>query len=338
VETTELVPEPPPRRRPRTYRVFRRVLGGRAAPHPATAPPPDLQAEPGFQRLSNALARADAAANDLGALHRSHQVILLALAILTALAGASSALWPGLEAAWVAAELALALMAVAIWRDSERAHRHQRWGEARRLAEDLRLERAAWTLGISTTSFSSNLASVARAHRERRLAGLPTGAFHSARVESWGLWTLDDLIHGQAHYHRSQALLNGRIAHRIHLLENGAGFALLAVLGAYLATWAVMLGLHGEPPVWLTNMVFVAGTVVPAIAAASIALEATLALGEESQRSLTLSAQLDDLVTERPEDGLQGYQRLAKEAIRLQRAQEDRWAEGWVRRRLVRPG
>ena len=100
---------------------------------------------------------------------------------------------------------------------------------------------------------------------------------------------------------------------------------------SYLATWAVMLGLHGEPPIWLTNMVFVAGTVVPAIAAASIALEATLALGEELQRSLTLSAQLDDLVTERPEDGLQGYQRLAKEAIRLQRAQEDRWAEGWVR-------
>jgi hypothetical protein len=328
-----------PGRTARTYRLFRRWVGGQASPAAAHAAPADLQSQPGFVGLSAAQAEADEQANRLGALHRSHQVILLGVAILAATAGSASALWPSLKVAMVAVELVLAVGALLIWRDSERGRRHQRWGEARRLAEDLRLERAAWTLGVSTTPHGLNLTSTEAARHARRLAGLPAGAFDSKRVAAWGRWAMAELVGGQAAYHRNQGVISARISHRVHQAENFSFAVLLGTLVGYLVTTGIMTALGQETPHWLAGVVFMAGSIVPAIGAAGLALEATLSLGEEAQRSTVLAGHLDALAQRlRPDSGLESFQAVARSAIRLQRAQEDHWAEGSIRRRLVRGG
>jgi hypothetical protein len=326
-----------PVRTARAYRIFRRLLGGGAPQSPENPPPEDLQAQAGFASLSLAYAAADGAANRLGALHRSHQVILLGLAILGAVAGSVSAVWPASLSGMVTLELALAFGALMIWRGSERDLRHQRWGAARRLAEDLRLERCAWALGVATGPQGGHLAPVEAAKRSRRLAGLPVGCYSPARVAAWGGWALTELVVSQAAYHRGQGVLNSRISHRVHGVENLSFVILMALLVAYLIT-SVIMGASGvETPNWLGGLVAMAGTVVPAIGAAGLALEATLSLGEEGQRSARLAARLEELAaTLPPRPPLEALQRVAKAAMRLQRIQEDHWTEGAVRRRLVR--
>ena len=323
----------------RAYRVFRRLLGGRiTAAHPESLPA-DLEADPGFVRLTLAYVQTDQRASRLGARHRSHQVILLAIAIFAAAVGSASALWPALKVFMVALELLLALWALMIWRDSERGRRHQRWGEARRLAEDLRLERAAWSLGVSTIPHGVELTSTEAARHERRLAGLPRGHYDPERVAAWGSWAMDQLVAGQAAYHLRQGQMNGRISHRVHQLENATFVLLMATLVAYLLV-AIAMALTGrETPEWLAVLVAMTGAIVPAISAAGLALEATLSLGEEAQRSNMLAARLERLAAGlRPDSGLDVLQNTARAAIRLQRAQEDHWAEGAIRRRLVRGG
>jgi hypothetical protein len=324
----------------RTYALFRRILGGKAPPFERLPTPTDLAAEPGFVLLTQAQAAADEEASRLGAVHRSHQVILLAVAILAAIAGSASGIWPNTKLLMVSIEIFLALGAFLVWLDSERGRRHHRWGDARRLAEDLRLERVAWTLGVSTVPHGANLlSSSARARHVRRRAGLPSGAFGPDRVATWGAWAIDELIAGQAAYHRAQSTINGRVSHRVHQLENGSFALLMVVLLAYVAT-TVGMALFGEhTPHWLSTLVAVAGSIVPAIGAACLALEATLALGEQAERSRVLAVRLEAIVDDLgPEPGLEAHQSAAKAAIRLQRAQENHWAEGAVRRRLMRAG
>lgn len=323
----------------RTYSVFRRVLGGKAAPFEARPPPDDLAAQEGFARLSRALDVADEQASRLGAVHRSHQVILLGVAILAALAGSASALWPGAKLAMVAVELILAIGALLVWLDSERGERHRRWGDARRLAEDFRLERAAWALGISTTAHGVHVPGNRPTRQVRRLTGPPHGAFDAARVAAWGDWVIEELITGQVAYHREQATINGRISHRVHQLENVSFGLLLLVMVSYLAAAAALAGSGRDPPDWLAGLMLMAGAVVPAIGAAGLALEATLALGEQARRSQVLSAQLASLTTDlEPAPVLERRQAIAKAAIRLLRVQEDHWTEDAARRRLVRGG
>jgi hypothetical protein len=323
----------------RAYRLFRRVLGGRAVPRRPHPAPADLQDQPGFVRLTHAHARADRQANELGAVHRSHQVILLMVAILAAAAGSASALWPAVKITMVSLELGLAIVALMIWRDSERGRRHQRWGEARRLAEDLRLERAAWAIGLSTAPHGVHLTSTADARHERRMAGLPTGQFDQTRIEAWGQWALDQLVAGQSAYHHQQSAILGRISHRVDQLDIFSFSALLATLVVYLGAVAVMAIVGLDTPHWLSGIVFMASAIVPALGAAGLALEATLSLGEEAQRSSMLAQRLDALASDAGLGaGLSAYQAVASAAIRLQRVQEDHWTEGAVRRRLVRGG
>ncbi len=325
----------------RTYAVFRKLLGGKAAPFTARPTPPDLLAQDGFASLARARAAADARANRLGAVHRSHQVILLAVAILAACAGSSSVLWPGLKLAMVTVELALALGALVVWLDSERGERHQRWGEARKLAEDLRLEQAAWTIGVTAAAQGPSQLDNGggAAQRLRRLAGLPHGAFGPERVASWGGWAVDELITGQVAYHRAQATISGRVSHRVHQLENISFGVLLSMLVGYVAVALTLTALGRETPHWLGGLVVMAGVVVPAIGAASLALEATLALGEQARRSRTLAAQLQTLAPPPgAPTGLDRIQAIARIAIRLQRLQEDHWTEDAQRRRLFRGG
>jgi len=341
-------PEPPPETAPnrrffrhwRAYAIFRRTLGGSAEPFEAVPLPGDLAAEPGFVWLTQAHVAADAEASHLGAVHRSHQVILLGVAILATIAGTIGSLFEETELAMVLLELALAAGAFWVWMGAERGRRHQRWGEARRLAEDLRLERVAWTLGVNTAPHGSNmLASSPRARRIRREAGLPSGAFDAERVRLWGRWAIDELITGQAAYHRGQSKINGHVSHRIHQLENGSFTVLMVVLVSYVLSTAGLSLFGHEGPHWLVNLVGVAGSIVPAIGATCLALEAALSLGEQAARSKVLAGRLDAIAGELgPAPTLEALQAAARSAIRLQRAQENHWSEGTVRRRLIRGG
>lgn len=323
----------------RTYALFRRVLGGKAAPFEARTPPPDLQAQPGFVALTRARREAGRRAQELGAVHRSHQVILLGVAILAAIAGSASAVWPHLKLAMVSIELVLALGALAVWLDSERGERHHRWSDARKLAEELRLERAAWTLGVSTLPQGAGLRGKSVAGDLRRAVGLPQGAYDAARVAAWGGWAIDELFAGQAAYHRDQSRINGRISHRVHQLENTSFAILLLILLSYVVTAIASKLTGGHTPHWLGGVVIMAGAIVPAIGAACLALEATLSLGDQARRSQVLFERLQALGAELgPSPSLQRLQSAVRAAIRLERLQEEHWSEEASRRRLFRGG
>ena len=259
--------------------------------------------------------------------------------ILAAVAGSASSMWPDVKVAMVAVELVLALAAIAIWRDSERGSRNHRWGEARRLAEDLRLERVAWVLGVSTAPHGARVRHSHIDRRLRRQVGLPNAAYTAARVADWGAWVVDELIAGQAAYHRGQATINGRVSHRVHQVEEATGGVLMVILVTYLVVAIVLTWLGRDGPHWFDGLVALAGAIAPAITAASLALEATLALNEDSQRSRVLAFRLEALSADIGETpSLEKLQAAAKAAIALQRAQEDHWTEGTVRRRLFRGG
>jgi hypothetical protein len=323
----------------RTYAVFRRTLGGRGSGFADRPPPEDLGVQKGFVALTRARRAAAEHARRLGAVHRSHQVILLGIAILAAAAGSASALLPNLKLLLVALELVLALVALAVWLGAEREERHHQWGRARKLAEDLRLERAAWTLGASTVPHGLGRGSGPQAREARRLAGLPSGAYDPDRVTAWGAWAIDQLLSGQIAYHRDQTTINGRISHRVHQFENASfGLLLVILLGYVVASVIYALG-GGAMPHWVAGVVFMAGSIVPAIGAAGLALEATLDLGDQAQRSRVLADELNvlrDAVDNPPT--LESLQAVAKAAFRLERAQEDHWMQDAARRRLFRGG
>lgn len=326
----------------RTYELFTRVVGGRrkaAAAEPD--PPPDLCEQAGFEYLTEAYRAADHEAQRLAAIHRSQQVLLLVAAISAASIGAAPAIWPEFKISAVLVELVLAVVAVAISAGAARSERHERWGRARRLAEQLRLERAAWTLGLSTSGHRLAGAgpSPPEARVARRRAGLPQGAYDADRVARWGAWALSELVGGQARYHRANGVLNHRIAHRIHLFETASFavflFALAAYVGSYFASGPMGVAL----PHWAAGAVVMTSVIVPALGAASIAIEATLAFGEQSRRNLDLAARLERVEASLgPSPGLDQLQAAAKEAIRLQMGQEERWTDESFRRRLMRAG
>lgn len=323
----------------RAYAAFRATLGGRAEALPQAPTPPDLAAQPGFVLLTSARSAAAQEAQRLGAIHRSKQIILLAIAITMAAVGSAPALWPSVKLPLVGAELLLALLAFAVWFGSERGEHHLRWGSARKRAEDLRLERAAWVVGVSTVPHDPISTNTSVARHARRLAALPQGAFDDSRVRAWGAWVVDELLSRQAGYHQNQTVINGRISHRVHLAENVSFGLLLILLGVYIAV-ALLSGLWGShPPKWLAGVTFMAGAIVPAIGAAGLALEATLSLDAQAHRSQVLSRQLHALKAELGSDWrLEDLQGVARTAIKLQRTQEDHWSDEAGRRRLFRGG
>jgi hypothetical protein len=323
----------------RAYALFRRTLGGKAPPPFEALPPPaDLAAEPGFVRLTEAQAIADEEASRLGSVHRSQQVILLGVAILAAVAGSAGAVWPQTKLLMVSLVIFLGFGAYLVWRSADRAGRHERWGASRRLAEDLRMERVAWALGVSTVPHGANmLSSSPPARQVRREAGLPGGRFSRDRVKAWGAWAVDELIAGQAAYHRGQSHINGHVSHKVHQMESSSVGILMVLMVTYVAA-TLGLALWGHhAPHWLSVSVEVAATIVPAIGAACLALEATLALGEQAERGRVLAMRLEAIVADLGDaPGLEAHQEAARAAIRLQRAQENHWSEGTGRRRLLR--
>src|SRR5207244_3810061 len=109
----------------------------------------------------------------------------------------------------------------------------------------------------------------------------------------WGAWAMDELIAGQAAYHHAQSTINGRIAHRMHQFENLSFAVLMVVLLSYVIAAFALPMFRMDEPHWLAGAVVMAGAIVPAIGAASLAVEATLSLGEQALRSRVLAARLD---------------------------------------------
>jgi hypothetical protein len=328
----------------RTYATFRRLLAGESKKSNDTPipPPADLAAEPGFAMLSEAYAAADSEANKLAAAHRSQQILLLNAAILASVVGSSPAVWPHIKLYAVLTELALAMVALAVWSGAARANRHERWSVARRVAEQLRLERAAWPLGLTSveTRDHDTLGPAAQAARSlRRKAGLAPGDFDADRVTRWGEWTVEDLIASQLRYHQADGLRNERITHRIHLAENCSFAVLVAVLVGFVVAHQTSHLMGLELAHWVGGAVIMTGAIAPAIGAASLALEATLAFGEQSRRSLFMAERLGAIrASIKTPPRLDDLQRAVRSAIRLLGAQEDRWWEAATRRRLFRGG
>jgi hypothetical protein len=120
-------------------------------------------------------------------------------------------------------------------------------------------------------------------------------------------------------------------------MESSSVGILMVLMVTYVAA-TLGLALWGHhAPHWLSVSVEVAATIVPAIGAACLALEATLALGEQAERGRVLAMRLEAIVADLGDaPGLEAHQEAARAAIRLQRAQENHWSEGTGRRRLLR--
>ena len=323
----------------RTYTLFRRAVGGPVRTSLRIAQPPeDLQAEHGFAHLSSAYASADRQANRLSSVHRSQQLLLLFAAVLATTIGASPAVWPAFKIYAVLGELGLALLALATWSGAARASRHERWSKSRRLAEQLRLERAAWALGLTAVLNGDGLGPAARTARTmRRAAGSAPGVFDEGRVTRWGGWALNELVTAQEAYHQHQGRRNEAIGHRVHLAENLSFMVLVACLVTFALTYGFARVVGLELPHWLGAAVLMLSAIVPAIGAASLALEANLAFREQGERSLFQAARLDTIRASIVEPiRLDDVQRAAQAAIQLNNSQEDRWSEEAGRRRLVR--
>ena len=325
----------------RTYALFHRVAGGARAPaEAAPEAPQDLAEQPGFVLLSRACESADRLANRLAAVYRTQQLYLLTGAVAATIVGTSPAIWPQFHLPAVLAELGLAMIALLVWSSAARARRHERWSDARRLAEQLRLERAAWALGVTAIDpqGADTLGPAAcRARACRRRAGLASGRFDGSRVGRWGDWAIGELVISQANYHRDQGHRNHRIAHRMHGLENLVFVAFVAILLTYVASALLGEVLSWEAPEWVGGVLITTSAVVPAVGAAVLALETQLAFSERSRESAFLAARLDRIRGRLPaRPRLHDYQRAASAAIRLHNTEQDQWAENAARRPLIK--
>jgi len=325
----------------RTYGVFRRWMGGKVTGIPAAPPvPADLAGQPGFALLTEAYQRADHRANRLAAVHRSEQIFLVLAMITAAFVGTVWVIWPEFKITGVAIELWLALAALWVWSSAAGSRQHERWGEERRMAEHMRLERAGWALGVSLLG--------ARQRNEQELsevrpdilfeAGLPEGRFDADRVQRWGAWAMSELVDGQRYYHRATSVRDKRIAHRLHVLENSSFVLLLVSLAGYLVLYWSLKAAHIYTPKLATGLVVMIGTVVPAMAAAVMALEAKLEFDDQSARSTGIANRLDALAGKLgAAPSFEDLQGAARTAMRWHLAEASKWGEGIERRRLYRP-
>ena len=326
----------------KTYGIFRHVAGGHVKGIAAAPPiPPDLSAQPGFQLLNRAYLKADHSANRLAAVHRSQQILLVLMMVTAAIVASAPALWPDLKIATATIELWLSLMALWVWTRAARARQNERWSEERHLAERLRLERAGWALGISLLGARSRTDARNDGELAREVirdAGLPHGKFDWARVTHWGSWAMSELVAGQAAYHRATSIRDGKIAHRIHHAENMSFVLLLVILSTFLLIKLAANMMGAELPHWVSAIVTMAGTVIPSVAAATMALEAKLEFKEQSERSERIAERLDDLAMRLgPEPSFDNLQSAARAAMQWHMAEESHWREGASRRRLFRP-
>lgn len=327
----------------KTYAVFRKALGGthNGGGSPPPDVPEDLAKQQGFKLLTEAYYAADRRANRLSAVHRSEQLLLLAGMVTAAVVGSLPALWPGLKLAAVFTELALGVAALMVWQSAAKARQHERWTETRRLAEQLRFERAAWATGVALVPPRASAA--AREHGQSgrnvlREAGVPEGKFEQDRVARWGAWAMGELVGGQAAYHRSLSVRDGRISHRLHILEDSSFLFFLVVLTSFALGYTISNAMGHHLPKWMSGVVMMCSTIVPSLGAATMALEAKLEFREQSDRSRRIASRLDEMSARLGENpSSDEIQTAARAAMRLLVAEADQWREGAGRRRLFRP-
>jgi hypothetical protein len=324
----------------RTFALFQRAVGGRSRAGPGREAPADLAAQPGFQVISAALAAADRRANHLSAVHRSEQILLLAAAVLASVIGASPVFLPGLKLEAVIGELTVGVFAFGVWWAAQRSRQHEGWTTARRQAEQLRLNRASWALGTSTRRVGSP--SMRHEHQSLarpvlRQAPPPLGAYDAARIAQWTPWAMHELVVGQADYHALPGSRTRRISRRVSAAADAGFVVVLAGLAATAALAAAPASVKALAPAWLGAAAIAAGVVVPAVAAACMALEAKLQFDEQAERSAALVGRLRALAREvGPAPSLEQAQGAFREAAEWLLAEADQWREGAGRRRLSR--
>lgn len=322
----------------RTYAVFRNLMGGKVEMASTDVPVPESLAEqPGFKHMTAAYFEADHSANRLSAIHRSEIVLLVVGMIAAAAVGSAWTMWPKVKVLAMCIELALSITALVVWITASYARQHERWSEQRHRAEHLRLDRAGWVIGVGIAgAMPAQGQPGGRVARDAlRESGLPHGKYDPERVRTWGAWAMNELIRGQAAYHRASSVRDGRIAHRIHMLEDASFVLFLLVFALYVLAYAVGWGHY--LPAWTVGVVAMTGTVVPAVAAASIALEAKLEFQEQSARSRRIATSLDELSTRLgPDPSFDTLQDVGRAALRLHLAESTQWREGTDRRRLFR--
>lgn len=320
-----------------TYRHFRNFMGGKVSMGYEPPPvPTDLAAQPGFQKLSAAYDRADRLATRLASVHRSEQILLVMVMIVAAVIGSAWAIWPQVKYYAVWAELILGVSTLMIWSIASDSRQHEMWGLERYMAEQLRLARAGWAVGVSAPNAFEDPSRVESdvGRQVRQSAGLPIGPYDAERAKAWGEWAMGELVQGQSAYHRAISTRDHRIAHRIHFVEDVSFLILFILFVAYITLHIT----HLHTAKWFSGLVAMTGVVVPALAAAAVALEAKLEFSEQSARSTRIAAALDVIASRiQARPTWEELQLAVRQAMAIHIADARHWLEGAGRRRLLRP-
>ncbi|HEY2709352.1 MAG TPA: hypothetical protein VGI95_14985 [Caulobacteraceae bacterium] len=322
----------------RTYAVFERVAG-RAVPLDRLQPelPGSLAAQPGFQRLRAASRQAAARAARLSDVHRSEQLLLIAIAIAAVFVGALPAVVPSWHAPAAGVEFAIGLVALGVAETARAAHRHRRWSDARRLAERLRAALATWPLGFDIADAHANPPQTWTEWRTRavlRAAGPPRGWINRERLDDEAAWVGAQLIESQIRYHRRQGGIAENIERFVKWIEGGAFGSLMALLLVFL-----LLHYFFKAPEGMAGWVSLVSAVSPAVAAGCLALEATNGFGELALHSEHLEAEFEDIRAHLGDASRAPYHqvlRIVRRAAQLLVEDVDAWRDRLQRRRIIR--
>jgi hypothetical protein len=213
---------------------------------------------------------------------------------------------------------------------------------------------ATWPLGFDVADDRAEPPSTWTEWRARavlRLAGPPTGALTEARLREAALGARDDpngIVRGQREYHRVNQQRMGGAHRRLHRAETIAFYGLVAALVLFALAYHAFPKQPAphwppDPAFWpnrLGGLLLMLSAVVPAFAAAVIALEAKIGFQENAERSARLArsfSELSDAMSVGPSDPPLSSVRLAKllrAAGRLHLADADGWREGALRREI----
>lgn len=310
---------------------------------------PDLsEAGQGMLVLTAAFEEADARADLLGAIHRSQQLLMSAIAVAAVLFGSLPALaepvheWE-VHVMFAAGELLLAVVSTVLSINASRARRHQRWSDARRLAERLRAARSAWPLNIDVADEQQDASTTWTEWRARAVlnaAGLPEGLFDRTAFLARARWAAAELIDGQLNYHAKEHHASERIERFLEWVKTGSVVLLVGALSSFLVVsgWASLH--HMQVSHRLLGLIAVISATSPAVAAAALALESTNGFSELALRSGRLRERFEVLGLELEGLGLSGQHphyivEVLRSAARLIMEDADAWRENAVRRRLA---
>jgi hypothetical protein len=340
-----------------TWPVLLRALSGqrKASASGTAAAPSEELAAPGMALIHRAMARAEDTAKVYGDLHRGLQIWLMLIAVLAVAVGTAAAVAPSFKWYFVVSEFALAMLALAVWRLRLLATNHQRWSDSRRYAERLRVMAATWPMGFDVADERSDLPTTWTEWRSRavlRLAGPPTGALTETRLMQAAQQAIADpngIVRGQLDYHRANAKRMGRAHHHLHAAETSAFYGLVAALVLFAIAYPWFP--KQSPPSWPPNPGFwpnrlggallMLSAVVPAFAAAVIALEAKIGFRENAERSAYLAEAFAALTENMsspspPHTSSVWLAQQLRKAGRLHLADADAWREGAIRREIVK--